>query len=121
MLFHGISINTFLLNRLDSAIILSGCDDGIFKVWDLRNFKPYLAMIIYSGSEIASYKWYNDPITSVEWSPHEKSVLSVSGDDGQLTIWDLSLEKDGSFKNDVEDIPPQLLFVHRVQFLFLLQ
>ncbi|GJV49967.1 glutamate-rich WD repeat-containing protein 1 [Tanacetum coccineum] len=58
--------------------------------------------------------------------PHEASTLAVSSDDHQLTIWDLSLERDeeeeAEFKTKTQeevhaptDLPPQLLFVHQGQ------
>lgn len=103
---HKSDVNVISWNKLATHMLLSGSDDGSFKIWDLRHFK--------SNEPVANYKWYNCPVTSVEWSSHESSVLSVSGDDGQLTLWDLSLERDADDPKDV-DVPPQLLFVHRGQ------
>ena len=53
----------------------------------------------------------------MEWDPYDESTIAVSGADGQITIWDMSVEKDTeeSGFNDVDDIPPQLLFVHQGQ------
>lgn len=34
------------------------------------------------------------PVTSIEWAPHDESVLSVASADNQVTIWDLSVEAD---------------------------
>lgn len=75
---------------------------------------------------MAHFEYHKHPITSIEWSPHEASTLAVSSSDNQLTIWDLSLEKDeeeeAEFKaqtreqvNAPADLPPQLLFVHQGQ------
>jgi ribosome assembly protein RRB1 len=66
---------------------------------------------------VAQFKWHNAPITSVEWHPTDDSVLAVSGEDDQVSLWDLSMEKDlqaPSQENEPE-IPPQLLFVHQGQ------
>lgn len=60
---------------------------------------------------MGDFSYLNAPITSVEWSPHDSSVLAVSSDD-QLTIWDMSLEAESA--NEQQDVPPQLLFVHAV-------
>ena len=60
---------------------------------------------------MGNFDYLNAPITSVEWSPHDSSVLGVSSDD-QLTLWDLSLEADAA--DQVPGVPPQLLFVHAV-------
>lgn len=48
-------------------------------------------------------------------------MLAVSGDDNQVTTWDMSLEADaesaaeGGELDDASSIPPQLLFVHMVR------
>lgn len=43
----------------------------------------------------------------------------MSSADNQVTIWDLSVEKDTEAATDdkADDFPPQLLFIHQV-FLF---
>jgi len=93
--------------------MISGCEDGSFKIWDLRNFQP--------TTPAAHFKWHTSAITSVEWHPTEEAILAVSSAD-QLTIWDLSLEKDteaeeemGQKESDEYPVPPQLLFVHQGQ------
>ncbi|KAL5203591.1 hypothetical protein ABZP36_008462 [Zizania latifolia] len=105
-------------NPLASCMIASGCDDGSFSIRDLR--------LIKDDPLVAHFEYHMHPITSVEWSPHEASTLAVSSADHQLTIWDLSLEKDAEEEaefrakmkeqaNTPEDLPPQLLFVHQGQ------
>lgn len=45
----------------------------------------------------------------------------MSGEDNQLTLWDMALEDDpdaravASGRDDLEDLPPQLFFVHQGQ------
>lgn len=61
------------------------------------------------------------PVTSVEWSPFESSVLTTTSGDGQLAVWDLALERDPEEEAALvasmnaaspDDLPAQLLFVH---------
>jgi len=115
---HNADVNVISWNRLASCMIASGCDDGSFSIRDLR--------LIKDDSLVAHFEYHKHPITSVEWSPHEASTLAVSSADHQLTIWDLSLEKDAEEEaefrakmkeqaNAPEDLPPQLLFVHQGQ------
>ena len=68
-------------------------------------------------------------VTSVEWCPHESSMLATTSADNQTIVWDLALERDpeeeAAMAADMEamgsnaaapaDIPPQLLFVHAGQ------
>ncbi|KAI8885296.1 WD40 repeat-like protein [Backusella circina FSU 941] len=109
-------INVITWNKKASYLLASGHDDGIFSVWDLRTFKTGAGE---QPSPVATFKWHNGPITSIEWHPTEESVLAVSGADNQLTLWDLSVEPDteqeGRLTTDGVQVPPQLLFVHQGQ------
>ena len=64
------------------------------------------------------FKHHTAPITSVEWHPTDSSVFAASGADDQITIWDLSVERDTEMAETSEpepDVPPQLLFIHQGQ------
>ncbi|KAJ8657350.1 hypothetical protein O0I10_006903 [Lichtheimia ornata] len=106
-------INVITWNHKASYLLASGHDDGVFSVWDLRQFKSN------APTPVATFKWHNAPITSIEWHPTEESVLGVSGADDQVTLWDLSVEPDaeeeGRFTSEGVQVPPQLLFVHQGQ------
>lgn len=104
---HDKDVNVISWNRNDPFIV-SGGDDGVIKVWDLRQLK--------SGQPIATFKHHSAPITSVEWHPTDSSVFTASGADNQITIWDLAVEKDDDNVDPaMKDIPPQLLFIHMGQ------
>ncbi|KAK4478413.1 hypothetical protein RD792_013882, partial [Penstemon davidsonii] len=116
---HNADVNVITWNSLASCMLASGSDDGTFSIRDLRLLKE-------GDSVVAHFEYHKHPITSIEWSPHEASTLAVSSSDNQLTIWDLSLERDeeeeAEFKaktneqvNAPTDLPPQLLFVHQGQ------
>ncbi|KAJ6918767.1 hypothetical protein NC651_012890 [Populus alba x Populus x berolinensis] len=120
---HNADVNVISWNRLASVMLASGSDDGTFSIRDLRLLSPKSEE---DKSLVAHFQYHKHPITSIEWSPHEASTLAVSSSDNQLTIWDLSLEKDeeeeAEFKaktkeqvNAPADLPPQLLFVHQGQ------
>ncbi|KAM7512974.1 hypothetical protein LguiB_011849 [Lonicera macranthoides] len=116
---HSADVNVISWNRLASCMLASGSDDGTFSIRDLRLLKD-------GDPVVAHFEYHKHPITSIEWSPHEASTLAVTSSDNQLTIWDLSLERDeeeeAEFKaktkeevNSPTDLPPQLLFVHQGQ------
>ncbi|XP_024017188.1 glutamate-rich WD repeat-containing protein 1 [Morus notabilis] len=118
---HNADVNVISWNRLASCMLASGSDDGTFSIHDLRSLKSE-----EKDTVVAHFAYHKHPITSIEWSPHEASTLAVSSVDNQLTIWDLSLERDeeeevefkAKTKEQVhapEDLPPQLLFVHQGQ------
>ena len=118
---HDSDVNVISWNRLESRFIASGGDDGIVKVWDLcmyRKDQPAFGM-----TPVARFKHHTGPITSIEWNPTDSSVLAASGEDDQLTIWDIAVEKDDipetmeteGVENGEPDVLPQLLFIHQGQ------
>lgn len=107
---HSADVNVISWNKTE-PFILSGGDDGELRVWDLRNMQQ--------ETPVAIFKHHLKPITSVEWHPTDSTVFAASGEDDQITLWDLAVEKDdiemetGSAQN--KDLPPQLLFMHMGQ------
>lgn len=118
---HFEDVNVISWNPSVSYLLASGSDDGSFKVWDLRNIRNTLPL--------AHFQYHKGPITSMQWSYHDESLLSVSSSDDQVTIWDLSVEADdeqqkqqnnnnNNNSNNSEmfnEYPPQLLFIHQGQ------
>ncbi|KAK3782929.1 hypothetical protein RRG08_016308 [Elysia crispata] len=90
-------------------LVISGGDDGIIKIWDLRRFT--------TGTEVAKFEHHKAPITSVEWNPMDSSVFVAAGSDDQVSIWDVAVERDdtGAGGEEEPDVPPQLLFMHMGQ------
>ncbi|KAK3157153.1 hypothetical protein QOZ80_2AG0116890 [Eleusine coracana subsp. coracana] len=100
--------------------------------WNRQSYKtllPQLSIVQQDTGEaslVAHSEYHKKAITSIEWSPYEATELAVSSEDNQLTIWDLSMERDVEeeveFKVKInemadvpEDLPGQLLFVHQDQ------
>ncbi|ODV96636.1 hypothetical protein PACTADRAFT_39615 [Pachysolen tannophilus NRRL Y-2460] len=101
-------------NKID-YLLASGHDDGSWGVWDLRNFsnnnKP---------EPVVSYDFHKSAITSIKFNPLDESIIAVSSEDNTVTLWDLAVEADDeeikeqneALQGRLNDIPPQLLFVH---------
>ena len=68
---------------------MSGGDDGVVKVWDLRQ--------IQSKKSVALFKHHGGPITSIEWCPQDSSVFAASGEDHQVTQVVFFLNQSTSF------------------------
>lgn len=95
-------------------LLASGHDDGTWGVWDLRNFQPNT-----TPSPVVSYDFHKSPITSIAFNPLDESIVAVSSEDNTVTLWDLAVEADDEEitqqreeMKELNDIPPQLLFVH---------
>ncbi|GAU19158.1 hypothetical protein TSUD_89230 [Trifolium subterraneum] len=73
-------VNVLSWNRLASCMLASGSDDGTISIRDLRLLKG-------GDTVIAHFEYHKQPITSIEWSPHEASSLAVSSADNHLTRW----------------------------------
>jgi len=118
---HEADINVISWNKTDPFIV-SGGDDALLKVWDLRKLQTK------TPTPVASFKHHSSAITSVEWHPSDSSVFASSGADDQIVQWDLAVEKDDLAASDLastsanmetedslEKVPPQLLFIHMGQ------
>lgn len=109
---HTEDVNVISWNRNVAYLLASGSDDGSFKVWDLRAIKK--------NETLAQFNYHKGPITSIEWAPHDESVIALSSADDQLTIWDLSVEAEDPSSGTAadptfDDYPAQLLFIHQGQ------
>lgn len=67
---HDDDINVIAWNPIVSYLMVSGSDDGSFKIWDFRRFK--------AETPAAHFKWHSGPITSIDWHPVDDSIIAVS-------------------------------------------
>jgi ribosome assembly protein RRB1 len=108
---HDSDVNVLSWNRHATHMIATGADDGSFATWDLRRWAPNSD----GGDALSRFTWHRDAVTSIEWSPHDVSVLAVAGADDQLTIWDFEVEESSGEVLDGRTVPSQLLFIHQGQ------
>eukprot|EP00759_Apiculatamorpha_spiralis_P051342 PhF_6_TR5190/c0_g1_i1/m.7467/K14848/RRB1, GRWD1; ribosome assembly protein RRB1 len=108
---------------LMSHFVITGCDDGAVRVWDLRQISAKKSDTILT--EISTY--HTGGITSIQWSPHNECVSAVASDN-EVGIYDFSLERDPAEELEMlaltedtapdwlrsmhEGLPEQLLFEH---------
>jgi len=106
---HLSDVNVIDWNKSEPFII-SGGDEGVIKVWDLRSFGG-------SAEPVASFEHHDGAVTGLEWHQEDSTVFASSGADDQVALWDLAIEKDteGSTEenNQLNKLPPQLLFIHQ--------
>ncbi|KAJ8614541.1 hypothetical protein CTAYLR_000844 [Chrysophaeum taylorii] len=114
---HAADINSLAWNRAVSYLVATAGDDGILKVWDLRAFGG--ASTATTPDPVGCFAWHEgNPISSVQWDPHDESALVLAAADNTVTLWDLSVEDDHPAPREGTDdflssVPPQLLFIHQ--------
>jgi len=104
---HESDINVLGWNPVMGELIVTGADDGRFKVWDIRNV---------SAGPMANFLFHRKPITSVDWHPTDETMLAVSSEDNTVSIWDMAVEDDNEGRElppGAEHYPPQLMFLHQ--------
>lgn len=107
---HEQDVNVLAWNPLAEFQLLTGSDDGSFKVYDIR----------HATDHMAHFEYHQGPITSVAWHPQDETGLAVASADNTLTLWDMAVEEDedaegGDEFENADEFPPQLLFVHQGQ------
>jgi ribosome assembly protein RRB1 len=115
MQISATDVNVISWSRQTTHLLASGADDGEWAVWDLRQWKPKPGSAPGKPDAIASFNYHKEQITSVEWHPTDDSIVAVAAGDNTVTLWDLAVELDDEESKDtagVQDVPPQLLFVH---------
>lgn len=110
---HQDEVNVISWNPILTHLLASGCDDGVWKVHDLRKLETKEPIDLFT------FGFHKQPITSIEWCPFEDSMISVSSSDDSISIWDLSATRDeeqpnvGDHDDFLKTVPEQLLFLHR--------
>jgi len=112
---HSDDINVADWSGAAASMLATGCEDGSFKVWDLRNTPAD------GSSPVAYFQHHQGPLTGLQWADFESSVIATCASDNQVAFWDLAVEREEeeeSSETNAEpppDLPPQLMFVHRVR------
>ncbi|EFJ12772.1 hypothetical protein SELMODRAFT_123562 [Selaginella moellendorffii] len=108
---HDADVN--VISWRSDSVLASGGDDGIIYLWNLKHLKD---------GPISMTNYHSAPITSIEWSPHDSSMLAATSADNQLSVWDFSVEADPEEEAQVKQsvaapkgLPESLLFVHQGQ------
>lgn len=123
----GIDVNVLDWNPITPHLIVSGADDGSFKIFDTR-YGTTVASPSNGGTAdagdravMAEFHYHRDAITSVQWHPTDEAGLAVSSADQQLSLWDMAVEDDENEQDEkerldgAEEFPPQMLFLHQGQ------
>ena len=107
---NPVDVNCISWNENNSSLLLSGHDNGTFAVWSLA-IDPDPANPASLEPVFFESDYHHDPITSVEWDPNDETSFAVASEDGRVTVWDISVEKDENEEEQTE-FPDRLMFEH---------
>lgn len=99
---HTDAINALAFNHSSEYLLATASHDKTIGLWDLRNL----------SSKIHSLEGHIDAVTSLSWHPTEVAILGSGSYDRRLIFWDLSRIGEEQLPDDLEDGPPELLFMH---------
>lgn len=99
---HTDAVNALSFNQASDWILATGSSDKTIGIWDLRNL----------SSKLHTLEGHIDQVTSLAWHPQEHAILGSGGYDRRVIFWDLSRVGEEQLPDDVEDGPPELLFMH---------
>jgi ribosome assembly protein RRB1 len=85
---HKKDVNVCDWNKVATHLIVTGSDDCMVKVWDLRMISEGV------DEEVLNFNWHTEPITSIRFQPNDESVIAVASEDNRLSLWDMSVENE---------------------------
>ncbi|KAG5995425.1 Histone acetyltransferase type B subunit 2 [Claviceps spartinae] len=99
---HLDAINALAFNPNSEVLVATASADKTVGIWDLRNVRE----------KVHTLEGHSDAVTSIYWHPTEAGVLGSGSYDRRINFWDLSRVGEEQLPEDLEDGPPELLFMH---------
>ncbi|KAL1935099.1 hypothetical protein VTP01DRAFT_4239 [Rhizomucor pusillus] len=99
---HFAEANCIAFNPYNEWVLATGAGDKLVALWDLRN----------PSRKLHELRAHNGEILQLAWSPHNEAVLATAGSDRRVLVWDLSRIGKEQTPEEIEDGPPELLFMH---------
>eukprot|EP00792_Barthelona_sp_PAP020_P005177 TRINITY_DN2539_c0_g1_i2.p1 TRINITY_DN2539_c0_g1~~TRINITY_DN2539_c0_g1_i2.p1 ORF type:complete len:405 (+),score=107.16 TRINITY_DN2539_c0_g1_i2:63-1277(+) len=99
---HQGSVNCIGFNHFNPNIFLSGGQDSIVKLWDMRNL----------SEPLYNFCGHDDEVFGVAFSPFNEAVFASSSADRRIAIWDPARIGELQSEVDRQDGAAELLFLH---------
>jgi len=99
---HQDEIHCVAFHPAQDTLLATGSADHTLGLFDTRKLEKPLHVMAH----------HSDSIYQISWNPHNQSCIASSAGDRRLMIWDLSKVGDEQAREDAEDGPAELLFVH---------
>jgi histone-binding protein RBBP4 len=99
---HTAEVNCLAFNPFNEFILATGSADKTVALFDIRAL----------GTRLHTFESHTEEVFQLSWSPVQETVLASCGADRRLNIWDLANIGAEQTKEDAEDGPPELMFIH---------
>ncbi|KAF2260611.1 WD40 repeat-like protein [Lojkania enalia] len=99
---HADAVNCIAFHPKWESMLVTGSADKSVALWDLRNF----------DKKLHAFQNHKDSVIGLQWHPQDQSILASSSYDRRICMWDLSKIGDEQTPEEMEDGPPELLFMH---------
>ncbi|KAF2734620.1 WD40 repeat-like protein [Polyplosphaeria fusca] len=99
---HADAVNSISFHPEWESIVATGSADKSIGIWDLR--KP--------DTKLHALQQHKDMVIGLQWHPQDSAILASSSYDRRICLWDLSRIGAEQTPEEMEDGPPELLFMH---------
>ncbi|ONK67351.1 uncharacterized protein A4U43_C06F19280 [Asparagus officinalis] len=99
---HRDVVNCLAFNPANEWLVATGSADKTVKLFDLRKL----------STSLYAFNYHKEEVFQVGWSPKKESILASCCAGRRILVWDYSRIGDEQDPEDVEDGPPELLFIH---------
>jgi len=101
---HRAEINAVAFHPFTDFLLATASSDWTVGIWDVRKLSTHLHSLEKHENEVFQVSWC--PFTCSE------AVLASSSSDRRINVWDLTHIGEEQSEEEIEDGPPELLFVH---------
>ncbi|KAH0576485.1 Glutamate-rich WD-repeat protein [Spironucleus salmonicida] len=99
----GVDVNVFDFDYANENLVYLGDENGVVRVFDVRN----------PTEAISEIKYHNGPITSLKSSPCTEGLIACSDDNGAVVFWQMDAEDDEeALILKQQGLPKEFLFLH---------
>ncbi|KAI9310735.1 WD40 repeat-like protein [Dichotomocladium elegans] len=99
---HKSEVNSVAFNWGQAWMLATGSADKSLGLFDIRKLH----------TKLHSFELHEGEVTQVGWNPHDPAILASAGLDRRINVWDLRRIGEEQTPDDMEDGPPELLFMH---------
>ncbi|EGR34820.1 retinoblastoma binding protein 4, putative [Ichthyophthirius multifiliis] len=99
---HAGEIYSIDFNQFNDFLFITSSEDQTVGFWDMRN----------TSKRLHTFEGHNDSVLKCQWSPFNSGIFASCSVDRRVMIWDILRCGQKISNEDLQDGPPELLFIH---------